>query len=421
MSDFKFFITLAVFLSVGGMTYADHPNEGKVVISQLIEEAEHNSLEIKQTEENLNSLKSKLDSQYGLLSPKISLEGGPRSTKFDDEKSNGTTLYGKAEWNLYNGGFDKAAMDLSKAEIEIQEKRLKALKNKIKKEVSKIYFELQFILESVSLKQKALELNSQQMKIAKAKNNSGFTTSSDVLEFDLRDSTLQSDLVLLNQQLDQKSRELDVLLSRKNQTASEAVKGHLTRESFNFNRDDLLAKIQNGNEQLLLSKSELQYVETERQQAKSQFLPKLDLEARYGKLATDDKVFNDNQNYSVFLKFNLPLFSGFEDYNLVKSTNAKVFASQIAVDQKNIFLAAELDSILAEIRALNSRLDLEEKNLERSEKYYKLTLSEYRRGIKNSPDMVGASERLLEARIRNLEYRRDLMLAKAKIQELTGE
>lgn len=46
---------------------------------------------------------------------------------------------------------------------------------------------------------------------------------------------------------------------------------------------------------------------------------------------------------------------------------------------------------------------------------------EYRRGIKNSPDMVNASERLLEARIRNLEYRRDLMLAKARIQELTGE
>lgn len=116
------------------------------------------------------------------------------------------------------------------------------------------------------------------------------------------------------------------------------------------------------------------------------------------------------------LKFNVPLFSGFEDYNSVKSINAKVASSQIAIDQKSISLSAELDSSLAEIKALNARLDLEEKNLERSEKYYKLTLDEYRRGVKNSPDMVGASERLLEARIRNLEYRRDLMLAKAKIR-----
>jgi len=421
MSLIKFFIIFSLLLGFSRVTLADHPNEGKVAISQLIEEAEKNSLEIKQTQENLDSLVLKHKSQFGRFSPKISVEGGPQSTKFDDDKSNATALYGKAEWNLYNGGSDKALMDLSKSEIEIQEKRLKSLKNKIKNEVSKIYFELQFILESISLKQKALELNSQQMKIAKAKNSSGFTTSSDVLEFDLRDSTLQSDLVLLNQQLEQKSRDLAVLLSRKNQMELDNVKGHLTRETFNFDRDQLLGKIQAGNDQLLLSQIELLQVETEKRQAKSQFLPKLDLEARYGKLANDEKVFGDSNNYSVMLKFNMPLFSGFEDYNSVKSANAKVTASQNAVDQKHISLVSELDSILAEIKALNSRLDLEEKNLERSEKYYKLTLEEYRRGVKNSPDMVGASERLLEARIRNLEYRRDLMLANAKIQELTGE
>lgn len=421
MSAFKFFVSLSIIFGICGLAHADHPNEGKVAISQLIEEAEKNSLEIKQTEENLNSLKSKLSSQYGRLSPKISVESGSQSTKFDDEKFNATSLYGKAEWNLYNGGSDKALMDLSKSEIEIQEKRLKSLKNKVKKEVSKIYFELQFILESISLKQKALELNSQQMKIAKAKKSSGFTTSSDVLEFDLRDSTLQSDLVLLNQQLEQKLGELNVILSRRNHEPQEAVKGHLIRETYNLNRDELLAKIQDGNDQLLLSKIELQQAEAEKRQSKSQFLPKLDLEARYGKLANEEKVFDEKNNYSVVLKFNLPLFSGFEDYNAVKSANAKTVASQIAVDQKNISLAAELDFLLAEIKALNVRLDLEEKNLERSEKYYKLTLDEYRRGIKNSPDMVGASERLLDARIRNLEYRRDLMLARAKIQELTGE
>ncbi len=421
MNVFAFFLSLGLAIGICGVAHADHPNEGKIAISQLIDEAGKNSLEIKQAEENLKSLQSKLHSQYGRLSPKISLEGGPQSSKFDDEKSNDTVLYGKAEWNLYRGGSDKALIDLAESEIEIQEKRLKSLKNKIKKDVSKIYYELQFILESVSLKQRALELNSQQMEIAKAKNRSGFTTSSDVLEFDLRGSTLQSDLVLLNQKLEDKAGELNVLLSRKNFHSNEAVKGHLIRESFNFNREDLLAKMQDNNDQLLLSKLELQQMENEKQQAKSQFLPKLDLEAHYGKLATDEKVFTDKDNYSLLLKLNIPLFSGFENYNSVKSTSAKLAASQLSFEQKRISLSAELDSLLAESKALNARLDLEEKNLERSEKYYKLTLGEYRRGVKNSPDMVGASERLLEARIRNLEYRRDLMLAKTKIQGLTGE
>lgn len=421
MNLFKFYLSLYLISGYSPMAHADHPNEGKVAISQLIEEAEQNNLDLKMAEENLKGLNARLNSQNGRLSPKLSLEGGPQSTKFDDEKSEATSFYGKAEWNLYSGGADKALIDLSKSEYEIQEKRLKSLKNRIKKEVSKLYYELQFILESLSLKQKALDLNSQQMKIAKAKNSSGFTTSSDVLEFDLRESTLQSDLVLLNQQLDQKSQELDVLLSKKERKSPEIVKGHLVRENFNLNREELLAKIRTNNDQLLLSKIELLQIESEKRQAQSQFLPTLWLEARYGKLANDEKVFNEHDNYSVQLKLNIPLFAGFEDYNAVKSISAKIAASQIAFDQKSISLSAELDTTIAEIKALNSRLDLEEKNLERSEKYYKLTLDEYRRGIKNSPDMVAASERLLEARIRNLQYRRDLMLAQSKIQELIGE
>lgn len=421
MNLFKFYFSFSLVFAISAMARADHPNEGKVAISQLIEEAEQNSLEIKEAEENLNSLKAKLNSQYGRLSPKFSLEGGPQSAKLDDEKSTATALYAKAEWNLYNGGLDKSLIDLSKSEIEIQQKHLQFLKNRLKSEVSKIYFELQFILESISLKKQALDLNSQQMKIAKAKNNSGLTTSSDVLEFDLRDSTLQSDLVLLNQQLDKKYVDLNVLLSRRHHESQEAVKGHLIREEISINRDQYLDKMLKNNDQILISKIELQKVETEKNQVKSQFLPKLDLEARYGKLANDEKVFNDKGNYSVMLKLNLPLFSGFEDDNSAKSISAKAAASQLSIDQKSISLSAELDATLAEIKALNSRLDLEEKNLERSEKYYKLTLDEYKRGVKNSPDMVGASERLLDARIRNLEYRRDLMLAKAKIQELTGE
>lgn len=421
MNKFKFFLVCLLTLGFSGPTLADHPTEGKIAISQLIEEAELNSLEIKQAEANLNSLKSKLKSHYGRLSPKISIEGGPQSTQFDDEKSAATAVYGKAEWNIYNGGSDGALIDLSKSEIEIQEKRLKSLKNRVKTEVSKIYFELQFVLENISLKQKAIELNSQQMKLAKAKNSSGFTTSSDVLEFDLRESTLQSDLVLLNQQLDQKSRELDVLLSRNNQNKPEIVKGHLVRENFDMNREELLKKLQENNDQILISKFEWQQAESERRQSVSEFLPKLNLEARYGKLSNDEKVFNDNDNYSIMLKLNIPLFSGFADSHSVRSAHAKSTALQLSMDQKIISLMTALDATIAEIKALNSRLDLEEKNLERSERYYKLTLDEYRRGIKNSPDMVGASERLLEARIRNLEYRRDLMLARAKIQELTGE
>lgn len=421
MKVFNISLSFFLILSIGSIALADHPNEGKVAITQLIDEAQQNSLEYKQAEENLKSLKARLYSAYGRLSPKLSLEGRQHSTQFDEVKSNGTAYFAKAEWNIYNGGSDKADINSTSSEIEFQESRLRYIKNRIKLEVSKIYYDLQFILESISLKKQALELNSHQLKIAKAKNNSGFTTTTDVLEFDLRDSTLQSDLVLLNQQLDKKYSDLNVLLSRKNLNPQEAVKGHLVRENVKIKRDEFLDKILKANELILLSKIELQKAETEKSQAKSLILPKLDLEAKYGKLSNDENIYQDKNNYSVMLKLSIPLFSGLQEYNLLKSESLKVSATQLSLEQKIISLSAELDTTIAEINALNLRLNLEEKNIERSEKYYKLTLDEYRRGTKNSPDMVGATERLIEARIRNLEYRRDLIFAKAKINELTGE
>ncbi len=421
MLTFKFFTGLTLVCGFSQVTLADHPNEGRIAISQLFLEAEKNSLEIKQLDEKLNSLKAQRSSLRGRYAPKVSLEGGPQSSRFDDEKSNGNSFYGKVEWNLYNGGQDNLAQKLNEIEIKLQEKRLNTLKNRIKNEVTKIYYELQFILESMSLKQRAIELNTQQMKIAKVKNNSGLTTSADVLEFDLRDSILASDLILLEQQMAQKSRGLDVLLSRKDNPSSESVKGHLLRDTTIFHREELIAKMLSNNEEILLVQSELQQNERENELARSQFLPRLDLEGKYGKLSNDEMVFAKNNNYSVMLKLNIPIFSGLEDYYIFRQTQAKILTSKYALQQKELTMIAELDATLAEIKALNARLDLEEKNIEKSEKYYKLTMAEYKRGTKNSPDMVVASERLLEARIKNLEYRRDLIIAKAKIHELAGE
>lgn len=401
--------------------WADHPQEGKVAIQQLLSEAEQNNLELKEAEARLRMLKASANSTYGAFAPKLSIEGGPQNSRLDSERTSGTTIFAKAEWNLINGGEDSAKTESALMEVQIQEKKMAWLRAKIKRQVSKVYFELQYLLESLSLKQKAIQMNTQQKALAKQKNRSGLTTSSDILEFDLRESTLQSDLVLLNQNLSQKTRELDLLLSRPSASPNLAVKGHLLRESTPLDRQKILDQILQNNQELWLAKQDQKFFDLDRQMVKSRFYPKVDFEAKYGRLGSEEQVYSDSNNYFVALKFKIPLFDGLADYNSLGSSSAKLTQANVLVAQKSLSLAVELDTSLAEISALNARLDLEEKNLERSERYYSLTLEEYKRGIKNSPDMVGAAERLIEANIRNLEYRRDLCLARLKIDELVGD
>lgn len=405
----------------GNTAFADHPNQGSLTLDQLLKEAADQNLEIQEAAAQFKSSVLEKNSKSGPLLPQLSIEGGPLTTSFETEKNSGTALYGKAEWNLYRGGKDSGELEKLKIVSQLEQKRLDFVRSKISREISRVYYELLFLLESSDLKRKAIEMNQDQMKLGKLKKSSGFTSGADVIEFELRDATLNSDLKMLTQEISEKSRELSILLGRKDSKTPLIVKGHLTRDSsINLNRDSLIAQLRTSNFDIAEAQAEIQISEMDKQIAKSGFLPSVDLEATYGKLANEERVYAGNDNYSVALKVSVPLFSGLETLNQTRSARAKVVAKTATASRKNLSTLAEAENLFSRLGTLNDRLNLEEKNLSKSEEYYKITLGEYRRGVKNSPDMVGASERLVDARIRNLEYRKDYYLTKLKIYELVS-
>lgn len=413
----KFF---AFIVFVSNFCFADHPNEGKQSIDQLIKEAESNNLELQQTQESIQSSEYLLKSLYGKYFPTFSVQSEVLNTKIDSEKNSGTSFFGKSEWNLYNGGAHSAEIEKAKLVKDLQQKKLQSFKSKIHRDITRLYYEMLFVLESIALKERAISMNAEQMKMAIAKRNSGFTSEADVIEFELRESTLKSDLILLHQEREQKSRQLDVALSRKADSGPIDFKGHLTHQELQFDHDQIVKDMTENNLELAEVKSEIASLELDKTISTSEFLPRLDIEAKYGKLSNEEKVYQDNDNYSIMLKASIPIFSGFSSANSHRSLVSNLAGKKILWEQKLISLMAEVDISLSQIKALHQRLTIEEKNLSRSEEYYKITLSEYKRGVKNSPDMVTASERLLDTRIRNLEYRRDLMLAYLKVHELTN-
>lgn len=416
------FLTLVglVILSLN-TAFADHPNQGSYTLDQLLKEAVAQNLEIKQAEAIYRSSLQESNSKMGSFLPQLSVEGGPLLTSIEGEKNNGTALYGKAEWNLYRGGKDSSELEKSKVISQLEQKRFEAVKAKVYREIRRLYYELLFLLESSDLKRKAIEMNQEQMKLGRLKKSSGFTSGADVIEFELRSATLQSDLKMLTQEISEKSRELSLLLGRKESSTDLNVKGHLIREtSMKLNREALITQLRASNLDLIEAQAEVEMSEKDVQLAKAGFLPSVDIEATYGKLASEERVYDGNTNYTVALKVSVPLFSGLETLNQTRSARSKVVAKEVAVSRKNLSIMAEVDNLFSQLATLNDRLNLEEKNTSKSEEYYKMTLSEYRRGVKNSPDMVGASERLVEARIRNLEYRKNYYLTELKLYELVS-
>ena len=80
-----------------------------------------------------------------------------------------------------------------------------------------------------------------------------------------------------------------------------------------------------------------------------------------------------------------------------------------------------IHSEMTELRLLHSLVHEAEENITRANRYYKLTQSEYSRGVKNSPDVLGASEKVFEANKRYLEILKDFQVSKTHILSKIGK
>jgi outer membrane protein len=410
---------LAVLYS--GAALADHPLEGNVTLRQLLDEAAASNKEVQQAAKNIDLKAAEARARFGAYLPELSLGGGPQAVKLDENRSSGTAFYAAMDWNLYRGGSDRVALERSRLERGFAERELEFTKARVSREVAQLYYALLFLEESIALNETALKMNAEQMKLAQAKRSAGFTSNADVLEFDLREATLRSDLQELFRELSVVNREMGVLLGHSDASPEFKVIGHLTRDNFKPDVKSLEDKISASNPEIVAAEQGLKLGELERDVAKAGYLPSVNLDAQYGRLLADDAVYRNRDNFRASLQFKLPLFSGLSTKNSAQAASSLVEREDIRLSQKRLEVRSAAENAIQRIKSVQERLDLEERTLTRSEEYYKLTLGEYRRGVKNSPDMVGAAERLVDARRRNLQFRKEYQLAKLEILALTGE
>lgn len=404
---------------IGAVGRADHPNEGKAALEELTQEALANSLSIAESKSTLESAKAAEKAARGAFFPELSAVGASIANRLDEEKNSGTAIFGRAEWNVYRGGRDQAELSHAKALGDFAEKKSSVVQAEVARNVARLYYEMLFLTESAALKEKAIQLNDEQIKLAKAKRSSGFTSEADVIEFELREATLRSDLKQIAQDREEKARELMVVLGRRDVGPGIEVKGHLVRDDRVPRKAALMGMIDKGSE-ILSVDAELSEARRDQAIARSGLFPRVDVDAKYGRLSNEERVFAENNNYSVEVRVTVPLFSGLSSVNEISATRAKSAAKELERQRKRASASSTAESFFLKLSSLKERLDLEEKTLARSEEYYKITVGEYRRGVKNSPDMVGATERLLEARIRNLEFRKEFYLTRLSLEELVG-
>jgi len=354
---------------------------------------------------------------YGPFLPGVNFEGGGvhEDTKVYEDTYRYAFLEGR--WNLYRGGGDWAHMRASERRFSLAKLELSRMRKALTQDVATAFYNLLYLKQAHNLYQKVIDGNDEYMEIAKRKWKSGLTTEVDVLEFDLQKDRYLIDQRYIDEQQFSHKENLAQLISCATCPEDIDVEGSFPEE---HTVDLCQAKEQalSCRDDYLQSCLHTAIAKDEACIARSDLLPSIDLIATWG---TEPHRRNDRGNGGkVMLNFSVPLFHGGQRWRHWRSAKAHERQSCCTYRDDKNRLITEVATIVNRLDVIARQLHSEQKRKTTLTDYLSMTREEYSRGTKNSPDLAGAAERLLNSSLRVISLRRDYALALADLATATG-
>lgn len=324
-----------------------------------------------------------------------------------------------AKYNLFSGFGDAYRVEASDLEAEKAQIKLERTEFRVGLDVEQAFHLYLFKKGALALREEAVKLNDKHKKMALQRRSSGLASEADIMEFDLRDSLLKSDILLLQQELESGRSQLKRLLGEEIGAKIEPV-GKLQHHHLKNSIMDYVNRIKSESESVLLSSRTLQVSTIESKIWRTKWLPKLDLEVKAGYLPLLERPKQGGASVGAMVLARIDLFSGFDTLAEKQQMEAKRLRSE--AELKNALLSAvtDMDVAFRKIKTIQARVDLEEQNASRSDRYYKAVLSEYGRGVKNSADLKVAAEQLYEAHLKREAYKYDFLVEKIALERALG-
>lgn len=388
-----------------------------LTLKDALSKATSSNPELKISEFEFDAATGFLNSERSLFYPTLGIEGGYQKFDSNSEYISGTfgNVFGEYKFDL--GGSQYFQYRASSVESEIAKLKRDQVKKQLQWVIETRFSRALYLQDSIKLYKTALEQNVKFAQAAKKKKASGLASEADVIEFDLNESMLRSDLEEIQSDFSEALNELRVSLGLNSSDPVE-LKGSLEH----FHVMESLDQLKNRLNQSSLKRqvAELEAKKANHIQAASYggFLPEISLKATYGRRGMDEPE-GPEQTYFVVARWEL--FSGFKDIGNYQMALALEQKAEFEKRQNDLNFPGELETVFKKFIALQNRVDLESQNKERSKTYLNTVMNEYRRGVKNSADLKSASMQLLEASLRDLKYRYDGIKQKEVLQTLTGD
>lgn len=367
--------------------------------------------ELKSLQEEISAQNSLKKSAYSPFLPSLNAVGGLARIKTDDDNDKGQVGYLQGSANLFAGFKDRAYLDIQTQNLELSRLNYEIRTRSAQEELIEILTSMIGIHQLEKILDEELKITQIQTQMAARKVSAGLTSQVDNYEFDLRENEIKIQRRNILREHEIIHQKLNALFDQ--EIFDKDIENLDFVKTSNTEKETNLSSFEN-HPMIRKAKIEEQIAESEKTFASSEFLPKIDLNYSFGRLTPieNERKYNESE---VSLLITIPLFSGLDTYHKRKSSIASVTAKEHAKNQVILNIKSQFEQHKSRLKELQDLFQIIDKKILIAEKYYNLTLSEYKRGVKNSPDLVGATERYFDSKKKKIEIQKELELVQAQL------
>lgn len=400
-----FFLSLGILNSAFGQSSFD----------SLLEKALEKNAEYSAALKDKESAQAQVSGRNGSYFPTIEAVAGWEDRRVELEPAKGNVGYLRGQFNIFNGFSDQASKNQAKAELLVKEATLEIKKRELRISLREAVSEMLYLHGLYEIFNEEIKVVQLQKQMASKKVAAGLTSSVDNIEFDLRADELEIQKRRIERAHIETHEKLFKIFGEEisDQDISKLQFRDLPEIKSILNK----AKIEK-NPFTTRANADLAVAEAERITARSELMPRLDFEYAYGRISPSEvkNLKYDESRVGVFLT--IPIFSGLSGYYGNKAASLRQAARGLDKTQTARNIQSEFAILKEKVKETIELLEITERKRISSKKYFDMTLAEYRRGIKNSPDLVGATERRFDSEKQKIEFQKDLEILSTQLENL---
>ena len=330
----------------------------------------------------------------------------------------------EAEVNLYNSGRDALENESREKKSRLAEIDMEITKAKLISEAKIALANLAYLKEVLVIIENAISINSRNISGARKRINAGLTTKTDLIDFNQQKIALQQEFESIKFEQGVVERLLAVLLGI--DPKEEIIVQHENSHPEHVEEDETVLSSKNS---MLIQKADIfsEIAKLEKSTAKRWWAPKFDIYSYAVRFTQKEREYDDpgDRNDVTFgFRFTLPLFDGGESIREAAARTALARAAERELKQKSLEIEKETLDAQKKLELAHTLIHGAEESVELMTEYRLAVINEYSKGVKNSPDVLQATQRWIDAKIKFADVKKNYQIAKAEalyLKDLSGK